>query len=415
MESNEWSGGWKVVFAGAVGMGTGVGLYTMVAGLFFVPIEAEFGWSRGSIASAALLTVFGSLFLPLLGGIIDRVGVKSVAVCGALLLSLSYFLMTQITESIWTFYVAIFLVMLAGLATGPLVYTKAVNRCFSRHRGIALGLTLSGVTVTAIIGIPLISYIIETAGWRLAFVVLGMLPVCIGLPFIWFWLDKRVAFPLEAENGVGYTVKEEKGSTLNQALLSRKFWFLASGLLLANIAVGGMLSQMQPILYEIGLDPSVASLFGSLFAVSIAMGRLSSGFLLDKWWAPGVASAYLVLPIVGLCLLMFSENTGLSLVAIAVVLIGLAQGAEIDFMSFLVPRYFGLLHYGAIFGVLAMFVSIALGMGGMWFGMVFDIYGSYSVALQVSVFCYLGGALLVLASGLCGTESNASSVQSELH
>ncbi|MGY9107317.1 MAG: MFS transporter, partial [Alphaproteobacteria bacterium] len=81
--------------------------------------------------------------------------------------------------------------------------------------------------------------------------------------------------------------------------------------------------------------------------ISTIVGRLVSGYLLDRFFAPYIAAAFFGLPLLSIALLsgvtsdyaFFIINIGL----------GLGLGAEIDLMGFLVSRYFGLRSYGQIY------------------------------------------------------------------
>ncbi len=78
----------------------------------------------------------------------------------------------------------------------------------------------------------------------------------------------------------------------------------------------------------------------------------------------------------------------------------MAQGAEFDFLAFLVPKYFGLENYGKIFGCLAMIVTVSLAVGAYVFGLLFDLFSSYDPALKGAVIAYVLGAVGVLFSGM---------------
>ena len=401
MKRQEWREGWPVVVSAATGVGTGIGLYAMVAGLFVRPLEAQFGWSRSDIAMAGLFALVSSLALPAVGALIDRIGARRVAIVGLVLIAGGYLLLSQLNGLLWLFYLTIALFAIAGTASSPLVFTHIVNSWFYNSRGIALGVALSGVTVTTMLFLPLLAMIIEAYGWRTAFVVLACIPLFVGLPVVAFWLKPRIGSqPVHDSEQSTSQQGAVAGESAQWIFLDSRFWLLAAGLLTANIAVGGILGQMQPLLAELGFSASTAATLGSVFAGAIAVGRLSSGYLLDRFWAPGVACVFLLCPLLGVAVILSMDQPVFFTCAIAVVFFGLAQGAEVDFIAFLVPRYFGLAHYGKTFGVLAMLVSVSLAVGGVCFGFVFDRYGSYDLALQGAAPCYALGAVLVLLSGL---------------
>jgi len=97
------------------------------------------------------------------------------------------------------------------------------------------------------------------------------------------------------------------------------------------------------------------------------------------------------------------------LAGVAAVFLGRAQGAEADFLAYLVPKYFGLRSYGALFGTLLMVVSLALASGAIVFGATHDHFGSYHPALIASIGAYLTAAACILASGIPGWRPRAVS------
>lgn len=410
--NNEWKQGWRAVLAGTVGMGSGIGLYVMVAGLFVIPLEAEFGWSRREITTAGLLGIAASVMYPIIGVLVDRIGARLVALVGMGLLACGYLMLASLTAQLWVFYTFMMIFVMVGIMTGPIVFTQVVNTWFLANRGMALGITLSGATITAMLMLPLMAAIIDMKGWRTGFWVLACVPFFIGLPMCFFFLKERSGEDLmlsaETDEDEVLCTAQQFSYTFADAVQDRRFWLLGIGMFVANIAVGGLLSQMQPLLIEKGYSTAMAASIGSAFAVAITLGRLSAGWLLDRFWAPAVAFLFLLCPIVGVVIMLSLSQPIFIVAVIAVLFFGLAQGAEVDFLAFFVPKYFGLSSYATIFGVLAMLVSIGMAIGGVCFGYVFDLYGSYDHALEGAILAYVFGAICVLAAGLVSTKANAS-------
>ena len=185
-------------------------------------------------------------------------------------------------------------------------------------------------------------------------------------------------------------------------------------MLAANLPIGGFLSQLQPMLLDRRFEVATAAGIGSLFAGAIALGRLGSGWLVDRLWAPAVAGFFLCLPAIGALVLVLVERPSVALAGAAAAFLGLAQGAEADFLAYLVPKYFGLRSYGAIFGSLLMIVSLALASGAVFFGLTHDHFGSYRPALVVSIGAYLTAAACILASGISRSRTRALSAPATL-
>ncbi|MEQ8860787.1 MAG: hypothetical protein RIC56_19250 [Pseudomonadales bacterium] len=74
------------------------------------------------------------------------------------------------------------------------------------------------------------------------------------------------------------------------------------------------------------MSTAQAATVQSLSGGSIVVGRLTVGWLVDRYWAPGVAALTMTLPVLGCWLLI--EPAGFATAGTAAVLIGLAAGAR---------------------------------------------------------------------------------------
>ena len=81
------------------------------------------------------------------------------------------------------------------------------------------------------------------------------------------------------------------------------------------------------------------------------------------------------------------------------IILGLAAGAELDLLAFLVSRYFGLLDYGKLYGGQYIFFSIGAGLAPAVFGKAFDIFGNYDLALNIVAILSIASGLLLLTLG----------------
>jgi hypothetical protein len=99
-----------------------------------------------------------------------------------------------------------------------------------------------------------------------------------------------------------------------------------------------------------------------LACLSTLVDRPFVGLLLDRVFAPQVATAFFLAPVAGLPLL--ASGSGLS-PAIGAALLGLALGAEIDLIAFLTTRYLGQRAFGEIYGYLFMAFILGASVGGL--------------------------------------------------
>lgn len=399
----EWRRGWRVVAGAAVGMGTGIALYLLVASLFIPHLTKEFGWSRGDMGIAGMIAfVTGAVALPVIGRLLDRYGFRRIVlVCVPALAAL--YLVVALQTGSYAFYLG--LMVWGGLfggGTAAMSYTRPVIATFVRQRGLALGLATAGTSITAMIVPPLLALSITAYGWRAGFITMAVLTLLIGLPIALALIGRAREGHASADDDVS---PREPGAlarvpdvTLRQAVRGPRFWLLVIALAAVNIPGSGVVGQLAPLIGDRGLSEGAVAIVMSLYAVGLLIGRLVTGFALDRFAPPLVAAVMTFIPAIGIALLLI-PSPSFALAAFAVTLIGLQQGSEVDIIAFFVSRGFGLKHYGAIYGMVAMAGAISTAVALVLFGKVHDLTGSYDLALAIGAAAFCAGALAFGAIG----------------
>lgn len=392
----EWRENWRVVLGTFLAMGLGYGGWSFTQSQFVEPLQQAFGWSRGQIAFAFHFSFFTSFVAPLFGRLIDRIGVRPVLSTCLVLVALSYILIANTGGNYTLFLVAYVLLVTAGLGTTGIAFTRAVASRFSSSRGTALAISRIGYSLCGAF-MPIIAFhVISTYGWQAGYYLLAGAALLIALPVVLLFVsDKRDAVELNA-----------KGKPT--ALLDMRLWLkLLSNrkVLLVCLAAAftygpviGIMSQLQPLLTGKGLAPELAAEFGALLAISVVAGTLTTGLLVDRIWAPAVGCAFTLLPVLGIMFLLPATPT-IWMAGLGLVLIGLAQGAEIDVVAYIIARYFGMKSFAAIYGLSVLFIGVFTSMGAMGFGFAYDYFGSYNEALIAAGVLFTLGALCYLFLG----------------
>ncbi|WP_035704793.1 MFS transporter [Niveispirillum irakense] len=395
--AEEFRRGWRLVLAAATGVGLGItGLTFYTLGIFIGPLSQEFGWSRTALASATILTTLTTLLLgPVVGRLADRFGGRRVGLVSLIGLALGLGGLSLIGADLWSFYLAFGIAMVLGAGTLPIVWTRAVNAGFDKARGLALGLTLTGTGVCAILAPPFTQWLIAEHGWRTAYLGQAVLVLVIGLPMVWLLFHEVGGNSAAAPDRPKVA---QPGFTAAQARRTRQFWMLGIGFLFASFAVSALIVHLVSILTGGGLARESAVWAASLLGFAIIAGRLGIGVLVDRFYAPLVAFSILVVAGVA-CLLLLVPGGGLPLALLCVVLIGLAAGAEVDLVAYLASRYFGMRAYGEIYGWQLGFFALGAGLGPMGVGRLYDATGSYLVGLLAAAIGFIVGAVLI---GLLG-------------
>jgi MFS family permease len=393
-KTEEFKRGWTVVLAAAIGAGTGVSALTFYTlGAFMEPLSTDMGWTRAQISLAPLFMTASSLIMgPVAGGLADKYGARPVALVSQVLFVLAVAALS-LTGPLWSFYAGFFLLAFVGCGTMPITWTRAITGWFFSARGLALGCALMGTGLMGMVAPSLATGLIGEFGWRNAYIGLACVPLIFGLPLaLAFFRDP----PAAAANPAGGAAGDEWGYTFAQAVRTRLFWQMAVGFFIAAAGVGAMLVHALPLLQEHGLDRASAAAFAGVFGISVVVGRLFTGFLLDRVFGPTVAAIMFAAPALASVLILVAD-TNITLCVIGIVVFGLAAGAEFDIAAYFVARYFGRKNYGAIYGLLYTIFVVGSAATPPLAGAVFDTYQTYDPALMGGI------AIFIVAAILCGT------------
>jgi MFS transporter, OFA family, oxalate/formate antiporter len=385
MAAGEFRRGWQVLLAAAAGVASGlsaVPFYSLSS--FIAPLQHEFGWSRGAIGVAGTIVVVGNFFTgPIVGHFCDRYGVRRLAIPSIVLLSAALAALRFMGGPLLSLYGGYTLVVIGGAATTSVAYTRIVNTWFKRSRGLALGITMAGSGVTAIVLPLLLSRVIGESGWQAGYFACA-LATLIPLPLIWRLLRER---PVSAASAAALSYGLSPGA----ALRSRHFWTMAAAAMLFSPAISAVVIHLQPILADIGLSAPKAARSAALLGVGIIMGRFIAGSLLDRVHGPWVALMLFTTPAIGYLILYYQW---ISLAPLAVLIVGMSLGAEGDVFAYFTARYFGLRSYAELFGWMFGFMCLA-GAAGPLFILVLPAVGGYAVALRIfAAQCILAALLL---------------------
>ncbi len=405
--------GWYVAIACGIGLACGLAsVITATFSIFLGPLRTEFGWTQSQVFTA-LLMVTGAVTIasPFIGALVDRFGARRMILVGFLLEGAVIASFATQTASLSGFYIRYIALAILGLGTTHVAFARVIAVWFDRRRGLALGLTLAGMGVGGIVWPLLSQWAIGEFGWRTAYVIVALSVATVGILSIGLVVRESPATmglePDGAETGAeprpvastkpgpsaGAATSPaitQSGYTLAETMRQSQFWRMLGAFLLIGMAVQSLILHLVPLLIMRDVEPMRAAQAQSLVAAALIVGRLAAGVMMDRFFAPRVAIAFLVGPIVGITLLASgASGTGAFL---AGVLTGLAAGAEVDVTAYLASRYFGLKYFSRIYAWYYSAYSAGAGLGPLLTAWAVERYGEYTEIL------YLHGGLLVLAA-----------------
>jgi predicted MFS family arabinose efflux permease len=380
--------GWRVVLAssGCVFVSF-ASLFIYTFGIFLKPLATEFHWTREAVSAAfgfAALAIAASS--PILGALLDRFPARRIILPCFVIFGCGFASLSLLTDHLWHLYAVFLLLGMVGNGTAHLAYSRLLSTWFDKRRGAAFALLLSGGALGAMIHPLLAQALISAAGWRNAFLALGAAALLIGLS-LGLTIRER---PAHSQS----TPMPASGNSTTEALRSRPFWAILAVLFLCSISQNGAIAHLSSLLTDRGISPERAALAASVLGGATLLGRLFTGWLLDRHFAPRVAFSILTVAALGTFVLSGARSVGTGI--FGATCIGIGMGGEADITPYLLSRYFGLRSFSKLYGLSWTAYAIAAAIGPVVMGKAFDLTGSYQTLLAELAFTSVIAAGMML-------------------
>ena len=372
----------------AVGIAFGVTvLLVTVFNYAAKPISVDLGLTPAQTAGALSLHL-GVLViaLPAAGAMADRFGARRVILVSAVAYGLSLAAIAAVPSGPLLLYLAFVVAGVAGAGVSPVSYNRIIVHRFSRNRGLALGLALSGTGLGGMVVPWIVQPVIATYGWRPAFLLLALIAAAAGL---------FAGLLAGRERRNGEAVPDVPGATLRQAIATRAFWQMGIAFALLGVAVAGFMSQLTALFAAQGLETDAVPAFHTAIGAATIVGRLAGGALMDRMPARLVGAAAAFLGACGMAAFGAGIEGPMALLLIGAA-VGLCTGAESDVVSYLASRFYGVRNFARIYAVQGSLFMIGLASG--------PILGALALAtIDASASLTVGASLLALSAAMIFT------------
>ena len=375
-------------------------------GVFVLPMSDEFGWNRGTISLAASIgALVSGLSQPFLGRLYDRLGGRRLILASLIVSGVGTMLLALTTH-------ILFLILLFGgvlsvaMGGSSLTTTSALlAKWFQRQRATAVSLNASGASVGGLLLVPLTVSLIHLVGWRLAWVVLGLLILLLVVPLAWVLLKDDPAElgllpdgdPQPVQTGQTATVRPGplEVEYWQQSFRSTPMWQLCGGYFVCGFTIALVSTHFVPFAIERGVSATTsATAFGLMSGLNV-VGVLAVGALADRGGRKNLLGlVYALRGCAYAALLLAPGAWGLWSF---VVIMGFSWWATLPLTSALTAEVYGLKHLGMLNGLAFTGHQIGGALSIQLGGILRDRTGSYDLAFALAGLLLFGASLMSFA------------------
>lgn len=400
--------GWVIVGVLGAFSGISVSLAGPNLAVFIKPMQEDLGWSAsvfGWAQFARLVTVF--VAGPIIGRLLDRHGPRvPVAVASAVAAGTVVTLATIHNE--WQLIALFILTGLLGMGRAVDLYVSpSVSKWFVRGRGRAMSMAFIGTPVGIMVFYPGSQLLIESVGWRNAWLIFGVGGGLVLVPMALLFLRRQPedmglapdGDPLiptaEADDVPELDAASEVSWTRAEALRNRTFWLMVAGFSLYTFAWSTLTIFRVPHYIERGMGPFLVTLAVATdsvvaIAVSLVLGRLLGRVV--------PAHVMMAIGIAGLMVSAIGAVVVHSALWMFISTIGFGFGIQVGNITQNVmwADYFGRRNLGAIRGLT---LPLTLGLGALAFpltGIIRDAAGTYTPAWFMAMAGLIGAAAILV-------------------
>ena len=370
-------------------------------GIFIIPLEDEFGWSRFML-SLAVGTGFlvNGITQPFIGRLFDRYSGRNVILAGLVIAGLATASLSLTFHYLFLFFV-FGLLLSTAMSGASITNTMALlSKWFHRRRSTVLALNVAGASLGGLMLVPFGMFLMQATSWRVTWLALGLVILLLALPMVFFFIrDDPAEMGLQPDGDTGddslaNTPALRRGpievDQWTQSFRSWPMWQISASYTVCGITTGMIAAHFVPYAIGQGVSASLAAIvFGVMMALNV-LGGLGAGLLGDKFGRKNLlAAVYALRGVAFLALLLIPGAQGVWFFA---ALAGFSWIASVPLTSSLMADVYGLRALATISGISFLCHQVGSFVSILAAGLLFDITGSYTLPFAI------GGALLFPAA-----------------
>lgn len=401
---------WLVAAAAFVAL-IGAGSFRAAPSVLIEPLQADFGWSRGTISAAVMVNlILYGLTAPFAAALMDRFGMRAVVASALTLIAVGSALTLFITEP-WQLIACWGVLVGLGAGSMALAFVATVtNRWFVKRKGLVTGVLTAGGAAGQLVFLPILAWLADHRSWQSVSITVSFAALAV-VPVVLVFLRNRpqdVGTVAYGAGEPGYPPPppapapgEARGAAtravrlLADASRTKAFWLLAGTFAICGASTNGLIgTHFIPAAHDHGMAKTTAAGLLALVGIFDIAGTIVSGWLTDR-----LDSRIL--------LVVYYLGRGISLTFLPMLLTDHVQPPMLFFIVFYgldwvatVPPTVALCrqHFGEdgaiVFGWVLAAHQVGAGLVALGAGLVRDNLGAYDAAW------YAAGGLCLLAAAM---------------
>jgi MFS family permease len=369
--------GWAVLLVAAAAMVGTLPGRTQGLGLVTEPLLSEFGVDRVGWARINFwATLVGSTFALFIGRFVDRFGSRIVLTLTSLALGVIVFAMSA-TTSLMLMVVFVALTRGVGQSALSVVSLALVGQWFTRRLSIAMGVYALVMSIGFMIAFPVVGSIVQTRGWRTAWLYIGIALLALLTPLSWAIVRRSpesIGLTGDGESSDGRAPALE-GWPWQAAIRTPAFWLFAIGSSLYGLVASGIGLFNESILAERGFNASVYYQTLVVTAMMALVGNFAGGVIAERWPMPRLMCAAMAILAAGLAALPLISSVPQVMVWAAAM--GIGGGFVMVLFFGFWARAYGRRHLGRIQGIAQAMTVLASAVGPVLLAQWVAWTGSY--------------------------------------
>lgn len=404
----KWHYSWIILLVTFLAIIT-AGIIRSASGVFIVPFEEQFDWSRSSISLAFAVSLFlYGVSGPFMAALVDKYGLKRMMLGSMSLLTVGL-ASTYMMQHEW--HLLLIWGVMIGLGSGlflSVLSAQVANRWFVKRRGLAVGILTAATATGQLVLLPILATLVEKYSWHAAIALILILSICmlivIALFMRSFPADKGLApygsdvieQPYAAPSGNPFA---NALRALLEGFKSKVFWLLAGSFFICGLSTSGLIgTHFISYCMTFGIPVVTAASMLSLMGVFDLIGTTASGWLSDRFDNRWLLFWYYSLRGLSLIALPAALASGsYAWLMVFAVFYGLDWIATVPPTVALARQEFGVQKSAMMYGWMVAFHQVGAGVAAYSGGVFFEAFGSYKMAfLLAGGFCFMASLFVIV-------------------